>query len=283
MTRFGLFAVPLVFVAGFIPGIVHAQQVPNGPLGATPADTAPAAAPNSPAQPKMTARERAEMNAEILMARKEFDEAAKAYLTILIDDPHNSKILNATGIAFQELGDGVKAEHYYRLAARADKRDSNPLNNLGTVEFAEGRYGKAIKYYKQAISKGNPLATIYTNLGYAYCSIREYPKAMVAFGQALAIDPEVFDHKSSAGNVLQQRSSEDPAPLHFMLAKSYAKIGDAARAARYLKMARDEGYKDFKLAEKDPDFAKVIKDPQIQEVLTVQPAYAVQPVKAATN
>jgi tetratricopeptide (TPR) repeat protein len=278
MTRFGLFAVPLVFVAGFIPGIVRAQQVPNGPVGATPADS-----PGSPVQPKMTARERAEMNAEILMARKEFDEAAKAYLTILIDDPHNSKILNSAGIAFQQVGDGVKAEHYYKLAARADKKDSNPLNNLGTVEFAEKRYGKAIKYYKQALSKGDPLATIYTNLGYAYCAIREYPKAMVAFGQALAIDPEVFDHKSTAGNVLQQRSAEDPAPLHFMLAKSYAKIGDAGRAARYLKMARDEGYKEFKEAEKDPDFAKVIKDPQVREVLTVEPAYAVQPVKAATN
>jgi tetratricopeptide (TPR) repeat protein len=278
MTRFGLFAVPLVFVAGFIPGIVQAQQVPNGPVGATPADS-----PGSPAQSTMTARERAEMNAEILMARKEFDEAAKAYQTILIDDPRNSKILNSAGIAFQQVGDGVKAEHYYKLAARADKKDSNPLNNLGTVEFAEKRYGKAIKYYKQALAKGDPLATIYTNLGYAYCAIREYPKAMVAFGQALAIDPEVFDHKSTAGNVLQQRSAEDPAPLHFMLAKSYAKIGDAGRAARYLKMARDEGYKDFKEAEKDPDFAKVIKDPRVREVLTVEPAYAIQPVKAATN
>ena len=39
------------------------------------------------------------------MARKEFDEAAKAYQTILIDDPHDSKILNSAGIAFQELGD----------------------------------------------------------------------------------------------------------------------------------------------------------------------------------
>ena len=109
MTRFGLFAVPLVFVAGFIPTVVRAQQLPNGPLGATAPDAAPAASSASPAPAKMTARERAEMNAEILMARKEFDDAAKAYQTILIDDPHNSKILNSAGIAFQELGDGVKA------------------------------------------------------------------------------------------------------------------------------------------------------------------------------
>ena len=65
MTRFGLFAVPLVFVAGFMPGSVQAQQVPNGPLGATPADTAPAGAPGSSAQPKVSARDRAELNALI--------------------------------------------------------------------------------------------------------------------------------------------------------------------------------------------------------------------------
>ncbi len=274
MTRLALFAIPLVFVAA----TVQAQQVPNGPLGATPTGTA-----ESPAVSKMTPRQKAEMNAEILMARKEFDAAAKAYQTILIDDPHDARILNLAGIAFQQLGDPDRAEHYYKLAVKADKTDSNALNNLGTVEFSQKRYGKAIKYYKQSISKGNALATVHANLGYAYCSVKEYAKAMQAFGQALALDPEVFDHKGGAGTVLQQRSSPDPASLHFTLAKSYAKIGDAERAARYLKMARDEGFKDYRSAGKDPDFAKVIKDPRVQEVLLVQPAYAPQPQKPTTN
>jgi tetratricopeptide (TPR) repeat protein len=281
MKRAALFAVPLVFCAVVLSSSVRAQQIPNAPLGATPADTA--ASPAAATHPKMSAREVAEMNAEILMARRQFDEAAKAYQAILIDDPRNAKILNYTGIAYQEVGDGDKAEHFYKLAARADKTDSNALNNLGTVEFSQQRYGRAIKYYKQAIAKGNPMATVYTNLGYAYCSIREYPKAMDAFGRALAIDPEVFDHKGTNGTVLQQRSAPDPPSLHYTLAKSYAKIGDAERAARYLKMARDEGYKDYKLAEKDPDFAKVVKDPRVQDVLHVQPAYAIEPVKATTN
>lgn len=275
MTRLALFAVPFVFFALTL----EAQQVPNGPLGATSADNAAA----SPAVSKMTPQERAEMNAGILMARKEFEAAAKAYQTMLSDDPHNAKLLNYEGIAYQELGNSDRAEHYYKLAAKADKTDSNSLNNLGTVEFGAQRYGKAIKYYKQAIAKRSVNATVYSNLGYAYCGIKEYPKAMAVFGQALAMDPEVFDHKGGAGSVLQQRSSPDPAALHFMLAKSYAKIGDAERAARYLKMARDEGYKDFRKAEKDPDFASVIKDPRVEEVLHREPAYAAQPEKPTTN
>jgi len=272
MTRFALFAIPLVLLAVS----AKAQQVPNGPLGATPSDQGPAAQ-------KMTPRQKAQMDAEILMARKEYEAAAKAYQTILIDDPRNAKILNLAGIAYQQMGDGEKATHYYKLAVKYDKTDGNALNNLGTVEFSEHRYGKAIKYYKQSIAKGNALATIYANLGYAYCGNKEYPKGMSAFGQALALDPEVFDHRSGSGTVLQQRSSPDPAALHYTLAKSYAKIGDVERAARYLKQARDEGYKEYKNAEKDPDFAKVIKDPRVQEVLHAQPAYAAEPPKPVTN
>ncbi|HXA78576.1 MAG TPA: tetratricopeptide repeat protein [Candidatus Acidoferrales bacterium] len=275
MTRLALFAISLVLVAG----TSRAQQVPHAPLGTTPADSAN----ESPSYRAMTPREQAEMRADLFMARKQYEEAIKTFQTILIDDPHNAKVLNFVGMAYQQIGNGDQAEHYYKLAVRADKADSNALNNLGTVEYSEQRYGKAIKYYRKAIDKGNALATVYTNLGYAYCGVKEYPKAMAVFAQALALDPDVFDHKGNTGSILQQRSSPDPGALHYVLAKSYGKIGDAERAARYLKMARDEGYKEFRAAEKDPDFAKVIKDPRVQQVLKLQPAYASQPQKPATN
>jgi len=225
------------------------------------------------------------MNADILMARKEYEAAAKVYQTILIDDPRNVKILNTVGIAFQQMGDVATAARYYKLALRYDKNDFSAPNNLGTIESGQHRYGKAIKYYKQSISKGNAVATVYANLGYAYCSNKEYVKGMEAFGQALKLDPTVFDPKNGAGTIVQERSSPDPAGLHYALAKSYAKVGDAERAARYLKQARDEGYKLYRNAEKDPDFAKVIKDRRVQEVLHVQPAYAAEPAppKPATN
>ena len=65
--------------------------------------------------------------------------------------------------------------------------------------------------------------------------------------------------------------------------------GDAERCAHYLKMARDDGYKDLTAVQKDPEFAKVIKDPRVQEVIVVPPSYAgdtkqpetPQPVKKA--
>ena len=85
------------------------------------------------------------------------------------------------------------------------------------------------------------------------------------------------------GTILQQRTAPDQGMFNFMLAKFYAKNGDAERAAHYLKLSRDYGYKEFCSAEKDPEFAAVIKDPRVQEVLQIPPSYDDQAQKPISN
>ena len=231
----------------------------------------------------MTPRQVAEMRAAILMARKEYSDAAIAYQHLLETDPRNADFLNRTGMAYQELGQDGLAEHFYKKAMRADKKFSEAINNLGTVEYSRKRYGKAAKYYKKAIAVAPENAAVYSNLGYAYCAMKKYPLAMGAFGTAVRLDPMVFEHRGSSGSLLQQRTAADSGQLYFTIAKSYAKLGDAARVARYLKLARDGGYKNFLGVEKDPAFQKVIKDPRVQAALGVRSAYAGSPVKQDSN
>ncbi len=97
---------------------------------------------------------------------------------------------------------------------------------------------------------------------------------MAAFSKALALDPDIFARKSGAGAIIQQRSAPDPGMLYFLVAKSYAKAGDAEHAAHFLKVARDDGYKNFVAAKTDPDFARVIKDRRVQEVFDIQPVFS---------
>lgn len=233
--------------------------------------------------PPMTPRQVAEMRAAILMARKDYSEAAIAYQHLLETDPRNADFLNRTGMAYQELGQDDLAEHFYKKAIHADKGFSEAINNLGTVEYSRKRYGKAIKYYKKAIQVAPQTAALYSNLGYAYCAIKKYPAAMEVFGKAVALDPMIFEHRGSSGSILQQRTAADSGELYFTIAKSYAKVGDAERVARYLKLARDGGYKNLLAVEKDPAFEKVIKDPRVQEALRVRSAYAASPVKQDSN
>jgi tetratricopeptide (TPR) repeat protein len=165
----------------------------------------------------------------------------------------------------------------------ADKNFASAVNNYGTVEYEKKHYGKSIGLYKKAIVMRPEMPTLYSNLGYAYFCNKEYPEALTSFEKALALDPTVFDRKVNGGSVVQQRSTPDPGLFYFFVAKSFAQKGDAEHAAHYLKLARDDGYAGLLTAQTDPVFAKVIKDPGVQEVLHVEPAYASTSKKTVQN
>jgi tetratricopeptide (TPR) repeat protein len=222
---------------------------------------------------KMSPRELAELKADILMARKEYSSAIEAYQKMLESEPKNAELMNKVGVAYQEMDDLIRSERFYKHAMHADKHFASPVNNYGTVEYTKKRFGKAIDAYKKALALNPDAATIYGNLGYAYFANKEYPRAMDSFASALKLDPMIFDRKGGYGAVIQQRSSTDPGMFYYFVAKSFAANGDAIHAAHYLKLARDEGYADFMNAQTDPAFAKIIKDPGVQEVLQVPPSY----------
>lgn len=141
-----------------------------------------------------------------------------------------------------------------------------------------------MNYYKRALKLGASQATVYSNLGYAYYSEKKFDLAMDAFNRAVALDPTIFDnHSGSGGSIMQQRSAQDPGMLNFFLAKSYARQGDAEHAAHFLKLARDYGYKDLVSVNRDKDFAAVIKDPRVQDVLHNRPSFIDADAKPTAN
>jgi tetratricopeptide (TPR) repeat protein len=262
-----------------IPLLLLATDVPAQQSPATAASASPAANSATDSTPKMTPRQMAELRGDLLMARKEYGDAVKMYEQALGDNRDDAQVLNKIGVAYQEMIELRHAEQYYKKAIKADKTFVSAVNNIGTVEYEKKHYSKAIKYYLKALKLRSDMATLYTNLGYAYVERKQYPEAVSAFRQALGIDPTVFDRKGEGGAIVQQRTTTDPGLFYFFVAKSYALAGDAEHAAHFLKLARDDGYKNFSSAKTDPAFAKVIADPRVQEVLTVVPSYATVPHK----
>jgi len=274
MSRLTLLAIPLALLsvgpsrAQFPVRYTKTPQASEGP------------AVNSSA---MTPRQIAEMQGDILMARKEYAAAVTAYIKILETDPNSAQLLNKVGVSLQQLGDLNKAERFYKKAIRADKNFASAINNYGTVEYEKKHFGKAITLYKKALEYHTEAATLYSNLGYAYFGNKEYNQAMTTFAQALALDPGIFERHGTSGTVIQQRTATDPGMFYFFVAKTYAQNGNAERAAHYLKMARDDGYNNFLSAQTDVAFARVIKDPRVQEVLQVAPSYAAPSKKQESN
>jgi tetratricopeptide (TPR) repeat protein len=280
MSRLTLFAIPLVFVVACP---ASAQQTPtkvsdtstNSPTASTQAAPKPFSS--------LSPREAAEMRADILMARKEYSDAVSAYMQILANEPKNAALMNKIGVAYQQLGDLDRSEKFYKRSMHADKKFASAANNCGTVEYEKKHYGKSIGLYNKALDLRGDLPTVYSNLGYAYFADKQYPQALDSFQKALALDPTIFDRRGLGGTVVQQRTTTDPGLFYFFVAKTYAQAGDVVRAAHFLKLARDDGYEGFLSAQTDPAFAKVIKDPALQEILHEPPSYAKSAKKEIQN
>ena len=230
----------------------------------------------APSDVPSSERQKLELRGDVFMARKMYPEALQQYQELLANAPKDSELLNKIGVVYQQEGELVHAIRYYKRAIKSDKTFATAMNNLGTVEYQKKHYGRSIQEYKAAIAlhPAADLSTIFSNLGYSYFGDKQYAPAMESFQKAMALDPEVFLRHGTGGSVVQQRTSTEPGMLYFLVAKIYAKQGDAERCAHYLRMSRDDGYADFAIARTDPNFTKVIKDQRVLDILDQPPSFA---------
>ena len=202
------------------------------------------------------------------MARKEYRRPWPTYKNRSREIPRNAVLLNKMGVAYQQLGDLNDAEHFTETM-KADKNYASAVNNLGTVEYQRKRYGQR----HPILQRGSQARRADHDLQQSRLRLfrqLEYPEAMARFGKALALDPDVFTKKGGVGAHCPAALHHRSGPLHFLLAKTYAEMGDAEHAAHYLKLSRMTDIK-ISALRKDPEFATVIKDPRVQEVLDKLP------------
>lgn len=257
--------------------LVVALAVPSFPQ--TPPSSPSVQQPVSATAPSESSKISDEELARLYLVRKQYREAQEIFHKLTVQHPQNAVYWNELGISFHNQMDLASAMKCYEKSAKLDPHYGDAQNNIGTVYYERKKYSKAIRSYKRAISVRDDFAPFYLNLGYAYFGQKNYEDSITAFRRALQLDPEVLDaSKSRSGTVIQDRSiSSDRARFYFLLAKSFAQSGNAERCALYLRKARDEGYKDLDSVNSDPSFAKVLKDPAVQEILVTKPAETAQP------
>jgi tetratricopeptide (TPR) repeat protein len=218
-----------------------------------------------------------EQLADLYMVRKDYREAAETYKRLADENPRNAVYLNKLGIALHQQAALQLAMKYYEKATKIDPTYADAQNNIGTIWYQRKKYGKAIKSYQKAINMRKDMAVLYSNLAYAYFGDKKYDQSLAAFHQALTIDPHFFEHNGSrSGSVLQDRSVTDRGRFYFMLAKSFAQAGNIERCIIYLRKAKDEGFKELNNVKTDPDFASLLKNPEIQEILAPKPVESAQ-------
>ncbi|HEV2690192.1 MAG TPA: tetratricopeptide repeat protein [Bryobacteraceae bacterium] len=219
-------------------------------------------------QPPKTTLVTPEMRGDIFMAKKMYREAAEAYK----EGAQNSAVLlNKTGIAYHQMLDFGTAEKYYRLAVKANPHYAEAINNLGTIYYAHKSYRRAVNEYKKALRINPESASMWSNLGTGYFARKDYPQASDCYQKALSLDPEVFESHSSHGVLLQERTVEERAKFHYYLAKTYAKAGMNERALLYIRKSIEEGFKERKKYEQEPEFAPLKDLPEFKQLLAMEP------------
>jgi tetratricopeptide (TPR) repeat protein len=209
-----------------------------------------------------------ENRGDIFMARKMYREAIDVFRE---DKSKNPVIINKIGIAYHQMLQLDTARKYYEQAIRLKPDYAEAINNLGTVYYAAKSFRRSIGYYQKALKYAPNSASIYLNLGTAYFARKRYKEAMDTYQTALKLDPNVFESHGSYGVLLEERSVEERAKFHFHIAKLYAQAGRNDLALQYLRKALEEGFKEKKKIEEDPDFQAMRELPEFKELLKLEP------------
>ena len=210
-----------------------------------------------------------EQRGDLHMARKEFREAIDAYRQAL---PQGKAFIlyNKIGIAYHNLSDFKAAKKNYDQSVKLNPQYAEALNNIGALYYVQKNYRRAISEYQRALKVTPNSATIYSNLGTAYFARKRIEDAMKAYQKALAINPDVFEARGTAGTILQQRSGEEQAKLHYYLAKSYAQAGMPDRALQYMRRSLEEGFKDKKKFLEEPEFGSLRELPEFKQLMAME-------------
>ncbi|HEX3743270.1 MAG TPA: tetratricopeptide repeat protein [Bryobacteraceae bacterium] len=212
-----------------------------------------------------------ETRGDIFMAKKQYREAIDAFRQGSHKDP---VIWNKIGIAYHQMLQFDQALKSYQEAVKLKKDYQEAINNIGTIYYARRSFRRSITYYERALKAGpesGRSAAIYNNLGTAYFARKEYKRAADSFQTALTLDPDVFEHTSTYGVMLEERSVQERAKYHYYLAKLYAKNGRDELALQYLRKSLEEGFKERKQLQTDPEFATLRNTKEFKDLLALEP------------
>jgi tetratricopeptide (TPR) repeat protein len=206
-----------------------------------------------------------------LRSEKAYVDAIDYFEAAVVKDPANAALYNKIGISELMLQRYHEAGKHFEEAIKRNRKFAEAYNNLGVVNYERKKYRAAIKQYKRASDLSPTSASFFSNLGAAYFAQKKFEDATKAYAQAVKLDPEIFEHSSRTGVAAQMSSPQDRAHYSYVLAKLYAKAGDADHSLQYLRKAMEEGYKKVDDAYKDPEFADLRKDERFAELMKERP------------
>lgn len=184
----------------------------------------------------------------VLQEKRRLKESAELFRAALRLDPENPMGNSNLGQILVEIGnvdDLDEAEQYCLKAVRMTPNRPHPINNLGNVYRAMGRFEESLECYKKAMAIAPHMAMPLNNMGQALHGRARYDEAKEFYLNAIAIDPKTARFHANYASMLndQDRHEEalelyktalaiDPnhAESYHGLGQVYMQLQDAAQA-----------------------------------------------------
>ena len=230
--------------------------------------------------PATATAEQLETVADVLRARRFPEDALDYYLYAVKRGAGNQVMLmNKIGVTQLELRHTAAARAYFQRAIQLQKKDPVAWNNLGAVEYMDGRFAGAISDYSRAIKLNKTSAIYHSNLATALFEEKRYKDARAHYKIALQLDPDMAHHDGTGGLTAHMLSPEDHARYCFEMARLYAELGDETSMLRYLTMASEGGFDVMGEMRSDAKLDRYRKDTRV--ILLVQNAKALRSGRAS--
>ncbi len=268
-TRWAL--VGVISLLGLLPAAELGSSHP-GEVGAWFQASGPTLSPGGREEtPRAPAQLNLEQRADIFMARKDYADAVNYYSRALKQaDYSDARLWNKLGIAYQQELNFRAARNAYNQAIRRRKDMPEPWNNLGTTFFLDNRFRKSLRYYQRAVQLDPNSPSFHLNLGTTYFRLKKHQEGLEEYRAALTLDPNCLTEHSATGTVVQARGGD--VEFFFTMAKIFASLGKTEEAVRFLRRAFEDGFKDQKRLDEDPDFQKISQEPAYVELMKNLPA-----------
>jgi serine/threonine-protein kinase len=219
--------------------------------------------------------------------RGQYAEAAIAFQRVTENQPDSAWGFINLGAAYLKAGNNQRAlENFERSIEIAP--DEMAYSNVGTIQYAEGRYAEAARAFEQAIRLGPKNDVSHRNLGDAYLRLGQKEKARVEYERAAALSDELLKvnphdaatlanhgvyeakagRKADAVRHVEEAVAQSPGDVEVLYKRAvvYALVRRDADAVKALDIAVTKGYS-RSVARTDDDLRSIVRLPQVQELL----------------
>ncbi len=196
---------------------------------------------------------------------KDFDQANEYFEAAIRRDSRNPVLYNKLGLSELRMNNMRAAKFNFQKAMKLNSKYADAINNIGAVQYMQKDYGAAARQFKKAVALDETRASFHVNLGATWFVQKKLERAIAEYARALELNPDALT-SGNAGVTAQIASPEERARYSYMLAKIFAKRGDADQCIRKLRKAKEEGYRDLTSIYKDVEFAQLRNDPRLAEI-----------------